>query len=52
MNEIEPKFLKGQTTKSGVVLSPVRVVLNPEGSLQREALGAVQFAKERKEVRE
>lgn len=40
MNDNEPPFLRGQTTKAGVNLSPIRVVKNPEGTLQREALNA------------
>ena len=34
LNEHEPAFLKGQSTKSGGEVSPVRVVANPDGSLQ------------------
>lgn len=52
LKEDEPTFLKGQTIRAGVNLSPVRVVKNPEGSLQREIMHAMQFAKERREVRE
>ncbi len=52
VTEREPTFLKGQTTKGGIVLSPIRVVRNPEGTLNRAALNAVQYAKERKDVRE
>ncbi len=51
MNEREPPFLKDTTTKGGINLSPVRVVKNQEGSLQREALNAIQQAKDRKEMR-
>lgn len=29
MNDKEPPFLRGQTTKAGINLSPVRVVKNP-----------------------
>lgn len=35
MNDKEPPFLRGQTTKAGINLSPVRVVKNPEGTMQR-----------------
>lgn len=35
MNDKEPSFLRGKTTKAGVNLSPVKVVKNPEGTLQR-----------------
>jgi ATP-dependent RNA helicase DHX8/PRP22 len=52
INDKEPAFLENHTTKSGVQMSPIRVVRNPEGSLQREALNALQFAKDRREVRE
>jgi ATP-dependent RNA helicase DHX8/PRP22 len=52
LNEKEPHFLEGQTTKTGVNLSPIKVVKNPDGTLQREALNALQFAKDRKELRE
>ncbi len=34
INEQEPAFLKGQSTKSKGEVSPVRIVANPEGSLQ------------------
>ena len=52
MNDREPPFLRGQTTKAGINLSPVRVIKNPEGTLHREALNAIQYAKERREIRE
>ncbi len=47
----EPLFLRGQTTKS-VALSPVKVVKNPEGSLQRAAMTQSALSKERRELRE
>lgn len=34
INDEEPEFLKGQSTKSGVEVSPVKIVANPDGSLQ------------------
>ena len=52
LNEKEAPFLTGQTSKGGVAHSPIRVVKNPDGSLQREALNALQYARERKEMRE
>ena len=52
MNDKEPPFLRGQTTKAGVNLSPIRIVKNPEGTLQREALNAVQYSRDRRDVRE
>jgi ATP-dependent RNA helicase DHX8/PRP22 len=52
LNDKEPAFLVGQTSKTGVNLSPIRVVINPEGSLQMEAIKGLQYAKERRENRE
>ena len=48
VNDKEPPFLTGQTTKTGINLSPVRVIKNPEGTLNREAMNAIQYAKERR----
>lgn len=48
----EPLFLAGQTSKTGVIMSPIRVVKNPDGNLHREALKGLQLAKERRENRE
>lgn len=47
----EPLFLRGQTTKS-IALSPVKVIKNPEGSLQRAAMTQSALSKERRELRE
>jgi ATP-dependent RNA helicase DHX8/PRP22 len=33
LNEAEAPFLRGQTTKAGINLSPVKMVKNPEGTL-------------------
>jgi ATP-dependent RNA helicase DHX8/PRP22 len=52
LNDKEPSFLVGQTSKTGVNMSPIRVVINPEGSLQIEAIKGLQYAKERRENRE
>ena len=52
LNQKEPEFLKGQTSKTGVKLSPIRVVKEPEGSMQRQVLNALQGARERREVRD
>ncbi|CAM9814228.1 unnamed protein product, partial [Scytosiphon promiscuus] len=51
LNEDEPAFLRGQTRQSRE-LSPVRIVANPDGSMQRSALQQVQMAKERRELRQ
>ena len=51
INESEPAFLRGQT-KASKELSPVRIVKNPDGSLQRAALHQNQLTKERKELKQ
>lgn len=50
INEEEPVFLKGQT-RMALNLSPVRIVKNPEGSLNRAAEASSQQAKERRELK-
>ena len=50
INDIEPEFLRGQT-KMSRDLSPVRIVKNPDGSLQRAALHQTTLAKERRELK-
>lgn len=51
--EVEPNFLRGQTKKSGRRdLEPVKIVKNPDGSLQRAALQQGTLAKERRELRQ
>ena len=52
VNDREPPFLTGQTTKTGINLSPVRVIKNPEGTLNRSAMNAIQYAKERRQIRQ
>ena len=37
VNDTEPVFLRGQTAASGAQLSPVKIVREPDGSLQRAA---------------
>jgi len=51
LNEEEPPFLRGQTSRAQP-LSPVRIVKNPDGTLQRAALTQSNLAKERREMRE
>lgn len=34
INEQEPAFLKGQSAKSGGEVSPIKIVANPDGTLQ------------------
>ncbi|KAK9907427.1 hypothetical protein WJX75_003407 [Coccomyxa subellipsoidea] len=52
INDEEPEFLKGQSAKSGVEVSPVKIVANPDGSLQRAAMTQSALSKERRELRE
>ncbi len=33
LNDDEPPFLEGQTTKAGLCLSPIKISQNPDGSL-------------------
>jgi ATP-dependent RNA helicase DHX8/PRP22 len=40
LNEAEPPFLKGQTSQS-IDVSPIKIVKNPDGSLQRAAMTQV-----------
>lgn len=51
LNEDEPAFLRGQT-RASVDISPVKIVKNPDGSLQRAALTQSALSKERRELRE
>jgi ATP-dependent RNA helicase DHX8/PRP22 len=51
--EVEPAFLRGQTRRSGRKdLEPIKIVKNPDGSLQRAALQQTGLAKERRELRQ
>jgi len=52
LQEREPIFLRGQTTKAGLQLSPIQVVREPDGSLARAATTQTSLAKERREARE
>lgn len=51
MVEEEAPFLSGQTRLS-VNMSPVKIVKNPDGSLQRAAITQSALAKERRELRQ
>ena len=52
MNDDEPPFLQGQTVGGGADVSPIKIVKNPDGSLQRAAMTQSALAKERRELRE
>lgn len=51
LREEEAPFLAGQT-KMSINMSPVKIVKNPDGSLQRAAQTQSALAKERREVRQ
>jgi ATP-dependent RNA helicase DHX8/PRP22 len=51
IREEEPSFLKGQT-KNSLQLSPVKIVKNPDGTLNRAALAGASLAKERREIKQ
>jgi ATP-dependent RNA helicase DHX8/PRP22 len=51
--DVEPAFLRGQTKRSGRKdLEPVKIIKNPDGSLQRAAMQQANMAKERRELRQ
>lgn len=56
LNEDEPAFLRASDSAAGVSraqpLSPVRIVKNPDGSMQRAAMTQSALAKERRETRD
>jgi ATP-dependent RNA helicase DHX8/PRP22 len=49
--DAEPAFLNGQTNRSGKQMDPIKIVKNPDGSLQRAAMQQGSMAKERRELR-
>ena len=51
LNEEEPNFLKGAAQHASES-SPIKVVKNPDGSMQRAALTQSALSKERRELRE
>eukprot|EP00879_Flechtneria_rotunda_P012406 GHRR01012955.1.p1 GENE.GHRR01012955.1~~GHRR01012955.1.p1 ORF type:complete len:1206 (+),score=437.88 GHRR01012955.1:239-3856(+) len=52
LNDDEPEFLKGHSTRSGIEMSPIKIVKNPEGSMQRAAMTASALSKERRELQQ
>jgi len=52
LNDAEPAFLKGQTARDGIEMSPIKIVKNPDGSLQRAAIEQSAKAKERREMKQ
>ncbi|KAH7488378.1 hypothetical protein PRIC1_007506 [Phytophthora ramorum] len=51
LNEDEPVFLRGQTQATRE-MSPVKIVKNPDGTMQRAAMTQSNLAKERRELRQ
>ena len=51
LNDNEPSFLQGQTRMTRE-LSPVKIIVNPEGSLNRAAMAQGELAKERRELKQ
>jgi ATP-dependent RNA helicase DHX8/PRP22 len=51
VREEEPNFLVGQT-KQSLQLSPIKIVKNPDGSMNRAALAGATLAKERRDLRQ
>lgn len=52
LKEEGPKFLEGKRHGVNIDLSPIKVVKNPEGTLQRAATTQSELAKERRDLRE
>ena len=52
IEEQEPAFLRGVSSRSGVEMSPIKIVKNPDGSLQRAAMTQSALAKERRELKD
>lgn len=50
LNDKVAPFLEGQTSKDRADVSPVKIVKNPDGSLQRAAMTQSALAKERREL--
>lgn len=44
LNDEEPTFLKGHSSRSGIEMSPIKIVKNPDGSMQRAAMTQVRAA--------
>jgi len=52
LNEEEAPFLRGQTSKAGMCLEPIKISRLPDGGMQQTAMKQSQFAKDRKDIRE
>ena len=47
LNDAEPSFLKGVGSKSGIEMSPIKIVKNPDGTMQRSAMTQVSLWQEK-----
>ena len=52
LREEEPPFLKGMTSKTNVKLTPINLIRNPEGDMQKSIVDRNEQAKLRKEIRD
>ena len=52
LREEEPPFLKGMTSKTSVKISPINLVISPEGSMQKSIKDRNEQARLRKEIRD
>ncbi len=43
LNDAEPAFLRGGGSKSGIEMSPIKIVKNPDGTMQRSAMTQVRL---------
>ena len=50
LNDDEPLFLRGVSSRTAGAASPIKVVKNPDGSLQRAAMTQSALSKERREL--
>lgn len=41
LNDAEPTFLQGVSSRSGIEMSPIKIVKNPDGTMQRAAMTQV-----------
>ena len=52
LKDEEPAFLKGQTSKTGIIFNPIKIIKNPDGVMHRAAIEQAEKAKTRKELKE
>uniref|UniRef100_A0A7S0R6B2 RNA helicase n=2 Tax=Pyramimonas obovata TaxID=1411642 RepID=A0A7S0R6B2_9CHLO len=52
LNDVEAPFLRGAQAAINLDMSPIKIVKNPDGSLQRAAMTQSALAKERRELKD